>query len=475
MILLSRIAKNTGAVLLGTLVRMGASFVLVLLIARYLGSEGMGEYTVILSLYWIVQKIATMGLEPIIIREVAKNESSAQDFLSSGIVIGILTSVVMSSVMIMFAHLANYDHVIITSIYIVGPAVLFATVSLIFQAVFIAFEKAELSLYGNVINGVSKLLLAFAAMEAGYGLVTVMAAFTVSTFLGLIVNALLANAFILKIRFSFSRSVFLWTLKTMPVFAGTQIVHAFSGNITAIIMSLLMSMELVGYYGAAMQLVGAVRMVIQSYKIAIQPVTAKTFEDSLRELRKFCIKSMKYICMLTIPLSVGTTMLAAKIIALFYPPEFFISALLLQVLIWVIPLYGLSMVLTSVLIASNNQKLVFTTLLISLSVRIGLAFTLIPLISYRGAAAAVLVSEVVNFIVKTRFVFKRLFRVPYAHFTWKIAISTTVMAAVILVLGNLPVLLTAAAASIVFAVMQTLLGELPAVRHAVCRVFSVSK
>ncbi|MBN2415907.1 flippase [bacterium] len=469
MILLSKIAKNTGAVLMGTLVRMGSSFVLILLIARWLGAGGVGEYSIILSLYWIFQKIATMGLEQIIIREVAKAERKAGAYLTAGVIIGIATSVVMSLLMVVFSYLARYNSVIVTSCYIMSGAVLFTTVNLVFQALFIAFEKAELSLYGNVFTGVVRLGLSWAALACGYGIIAIMTVFVLSAFAGMIINMVLTKRCIMTRAVTWEKQVTVWMLKTMPVFAGAQIVNAFSGNITTIIMSLFMSLELVGYYGAAMQLVGAIRMIIQSYKIAIQPVTAKTYVDSLKELRRFCVKSMKYITLFSFPISVGTTLLAQRIISLFYPPEFAISGSLLQVLIWIIPFYGVSMVMTAILIAGEDQKLVFSTLMISLAVRAGLAAALIPLFSYWGAAAAVVASDLVNMLLKAHFIARHYFRISYLHFFWKTAVSAAAMAVILFILKNTVLAVTVSGAVLVYGAALTMLGELPAVRAALKR------
>lgn len=466
MIELSKIAKNTGAVLIGTLVRMGASFVLILLIARYLGASGMGEYSIILSLYWIFQKISTMGLEPIIIREVAKARDKAGYYLTAGVVIGIATSVVMSLIMSGFAHVAGYSSGIITSCYIMSGAVLFTTVNLIFQSLFIAFEKAELSLYANIFTGIIRLTLSWAALASGFGVVTIMAVFVLSAFAGMLINFVLTDRFILKCRFAYDRGITVWVLKTMPLFAGSQIVNAFSGNITTIIMSFFLSVGLVGYFGAAMQLVGAIRMIIQSYKIAIQPVTARTYVDSLKELRRFCIKSMKYITLFSFPVGVGTTFLAHRIIALFYPPEFFVSGSLLQILIWIIPFYGIGMVMTAILIAGEDQKLVFTTLLVSLIVRVSLAAVLIPLFSYWGAAAAMVVSDVVNVLIKAVFIGKGYFQINYFDFFWKIAVSAAAMAVIIVLLHAAVLGVIIMAAILGYAIVLILFGELPALRAA---------
>jgi len=460
LIKISKIAKNTFAVLFGTLVRMASSFVLTFLIARYLGVKSVGQYTVLISLFWIFQRIATIGLEQIIIREVAKDQRRANVFFSSGVLLGVITSLVMILAMIVFTNIANYDKLIISCVYIISGAVLFTTINLIFQSIFIAFEKAELSLYGNVTSGLIKFISGFLALKFGYGLYGIIWAFTISSLAGLFVNFILMQKYVHPVKLVYNRKILKWIIKTTPFFAGSQLVNAFSGNITTIILSMLLNIESVGYYGIAMQLVGAIRMVIQSYKVAIQPVTARTFKESVKELRKFCLKSMRYIAMLTIPVCAGTSILGSRIIEFIYSEKYLPAASLLKILIWIVFLYGFSMVITAILISANRQKTVFQSQVLSLAVRIIAAFSLIPFFGYWGAALAVLLSNIADFSYKYYILSKEMFKISFIHIIWRILISTVIMSVFLLVFRKLDMLILVSLGIFVFVMSQFLQGEL---------------
>jgi len=456
----SKIIKNTGFVLIATILRMVSSLVLVLLVARYLGSTGMGKFSVVLSLFWLFQKMATMGLEPITIREVAKDKSLGTRYLSNGVLIGTLSSFLMIIVMYIFANVANYSHDVVLGTYIMGVALILTTVNLIFRSIYIAFERAEYILFSDFSETILKLIFGIVVLSLGYGLISVIIVIAFSQLVRLSINIYVTSRYLFKIQFKIDTKLCRWLLRTMPAFAGTQIINGFSGNITVIILSLLMGMELVGYYSAAMRLIGSFRLILQSYKSAIQPVAARIYNTSIVKLRSFCMESIRYILMLTIPVCAGTLILAERIVVLLFTDEFVTSGRILQFLVWILILYGASMVFTSILIASNNQRVNFRIIGISLIARILLALVLIPVFSYYGAAVAVLISNLVNFSQKYYFINKKYFKIPLFEISWKILVSCLPMIVFLISFPGLNIFLLIFLSSIIYLIFLLIFGEI---------------
>jgi len=471
--LVSNLMKNTSIVLAGTIIRMISSFVLVLIVTRALGPKGMGEFSVILSLYWLFQKIATMGLEPIIIREVAKNNAKASSLLTDSSLIGLAGSLVMTLFMIGFGIIVNYPRVIIISSVVMGGTLIVTTVNLMFQALFIGIEKTEYGFWGIMTENLVRLGASILVLSSGYGLVSLSAVFFFSSVIRLIINWQTAKVKIKGLKFKYNSREAVFIIKTMPVFAGSQIFNAFSGNITVIILSLLMGMELVGYYSVAMRLVGFVRLILQSYKVAIQPVAARTYQDSKAELRRFTIKSIKYVFVMTLPVCFGSVILSEKLIVFLFSEKFILTAVLFRYLIWLLLIYGASMVLSVVLIGSNNQKTDFYGIVINMSVRVLLSFLLIPYIGYWGAVIAVLFSLIAGAVYRYGFIRRHFFKIPFLQITWRTAAASAVMAVFVIIMRNLHVLINVTVAVVLYLILIFLFGvvrteQLPII-HRLCR------
>ena len=150
----NNIFQNTGAVLIGTLIRMSSSFILTILVARKLGSTGMGEFSLLISLFYVFQTVASLGIQPLVIREVAKDHNTAVSFLVNTGILGLASSVIMGALLFGFVHIAGYSETIRIGARYIGTALLFATLSTLFQGIFIAYERAEFTLYATAAESV---------------------------------------------------------------------------------------------------------------------------------------------------------------------------------------------------------------------------------------------------------------------------------------------------------------------------------
>ncbi|RKY81885.1 hypothetical protein DRQ07_02850 [candidate division KSB1 bacterium] len=454
--LISNLMKNTSIVLAGTIVRMITSFALVLIITRSLGPKGMGEWAVILSLYWLFQKIATMGLEPVIIRETAKDHSRAGSMLTSGALIGLISSFIMSFIMILFAWIVDYPEVVRISSIIMSGTLIITTVNLLFQALFIGLEKTEFGFIGIFTENIFKLVLSILVLYSGHGLVYLSFVFFISSCIRLLINLTVGKIKIRTLDLKPDKSETKAIFKTLPIFAGAQIFNAFSGNITIIILSLLLGMELVGFYSVAMRLVGFVRLVLQSYKAALQPVAARSYKSSIDDLRKFTIKSLKYLFLLTIPVSIGGTILSTDLIVFLFSDKFLMSAPLFRYLIWILNFYGISMVLSAILIGSNNQKIDFYGIIINMSIRISFAFILIPLTGLWGAAAAVICSSAAGAVYRYLFIHKNFFTIKFLQIFVRTFAAALVMGLFLILSPDFNVIAMIIAAAAVYLVSAIL-------------------
>ena len=457
--LLSNIAKNTSALLLATLTRMMASFVLMLIIARHLGAEGMGTFGIVIALFWFFAKIAPAGLEPLIVREVSKNKTKANAYLVNGSLIALVSSVIMVFVMAGFVNIIGYSREIVLSVYIISLALILTTINGILRSIFIAFDRSDYVLYGSLTENSVKLVFGLLILILGYGIPTLILIVSISTVVYFVLSLWLIQKKLIRLKPQFDGALCKSILKILPTFTGMQVFTAFSGDLTVIILSVMMSVEEVGLYSAAIRLVNMFLMVIQSYRLAIQPTAVRTFEASLDSLRRFCIKSLKYVLLLTIPVSIGMMILAPRVIVLFFSEKFLSSSPLVRILIWTLPINGLSFVFTSILIASNHQKTNLRAVAVSTALRIALAFLLIPYFSYFGAAVAVLLGDLSNFVQKYIFILKRLFRFRFDEILKNTAVATAVMAVFLIVFHKLNLFLIVGCAIIVFFVMLFALGE----------------
>ncbi len=443
-----------------TLLRMASSFVLVIFVARHLGTEGMGKFSFLISLFWLFQNIASMGLQPFIVREVSQQKSKSSIYLINNIYLGLLAALLMAMIMAGFVKLSNYEHALFIATLFMGGALLLNTVNLVFHALFVAHEKTEFVLYGTTFENITKLALGVFFILQGHGIITLACIMAASPFVSLFVNIVLYQKYIGQMTLRYDRSLSKEILSHVPTFTGISVFNSLFWHTDIILLSRLSSMEIVGFYSAAWRIVGMIKLVLQSYKVAIQPVAAKTFKISIDEFQDFCRKSLQYIFMLTIPVCVGGVILAPKIITLFFSSEFVGSSIILQIGIWLLIPYGMALVFASFLIASNHQKVDLRVNIVSSLSLILFCVLLIPKYGAVGAAIAVVSGQTLFFLQQFIFISKNLFHVPLWKITQRILLASVVMGVVVYLLSSIHVLINVAVGMGVYLTLLIVTKEL---------------
>lgn len=174
---------------------------------RTLGSEGLGQYQMILPIFALFLVISSSGIVVTLSKFVSKetehkNSINAKKYLLSGIVISILASVFLSALLIVFApNIAKYQKssgLYISYIAIV-PAIILGSLLSVFRGYFLGKRKMIFSGLAQVIEAISKLVfsLVLSTRFSVYG-------YTMAVFgalLGISISELVSFVFILIVYF----------------------------------------------------------------------------------------------------------------------------------------------------------------------------------------------------------------------------------------------------------------------------------
>src|SRR3989442_15841103 len=105
---LKTILTNTSYLALGEATKPLLSFLLILVISRTLGRDGIGTYAIILSFSALFELIATAGLGPMIVRGIAADRSELSSYTSGSVGVSLLATAGLTPVMLLALHGLNY-------------------------------------------------------------------------------------------------------------------------------------------------------------------------------------------------------------------------------------------------------------------------------------------------------------------------------------------------------------------------------
>ena len=166
-------------------------------------------------------------------------------------------------------------------------------------------------------------------------------------------------------------------------------------RVDTVLLSLLKPSMDVGIYSASYRLLEVFLFIPAVFTTAVFPIFSQFFISAKDSLKFTYQKSFKYLTILSLPVAVGVTLLAQPIILLIYKSSFLPSVLVLQILIWTIPITFLNYIFGSILPAMNRQNTLLKITFISMLFNIAVNLVVIPTYSYVGAAVVTVLTEVI--------------------------------------------------------------------------------
>lgn len=384
------------------------SLVLIIIIARYLGDFKFGQYSFIITMMMLFQVLADFGLDGLTIREVAKNLDKTELYLGNALALKFILGLISFILLSITINLMDKPFVVIYGVYIGGLAIIFYSLANTFNSIFNAHERLELKASLLIVYRLTLLGLSILAIILNKNLVTLISAILISEIIRFTLSWVIYSGQFtpLKIKIDFSLCNKLLGM-SLP-FAVIGVIALIYFKIDIVMLSLMKGDQVVGWYSAAYNLLAALLFITESYNLAIFPLLSRT-ADTTKELLAFSWeKSVKYLLIISLPISVGTAILAGRFIRLFYSSEFNPSILALQILIWTLPWIFVNSINVRVLYATDKQRSLTLIVIISAVINIIFNFLLIPRFSYIGASLATLLAEIINVIMCFWLVFNLL-------------------------------------------------------------------
>ena len=385
------IAKNIFSLtVVGVITRLLA-FILVISIARYLGDTGYGKYAFVFAFTSFFAIVPDLGLSTLTIREVARDKELAGKYLGNIFLVKFVLSFIAFLLVVVFINLMHYPPDITMAVYIAGAYVVLTSFNLFFISIFRAFEKMEYETVVRVVEKVFLFSLVISFIYLRYGLIEIVSAFLISSIFSFVFSGLVVLKKFAKPKFEVDLGFLRNATKEALPFALTAVFITIYFKIDTVLLSMMKGDAVVGWYNAAYNIVFGLMTIAGIYETAIFPSMSKFFKSSMNSFYKISILSFKYLLMIGLPISIGITLLADKVILLVYGDVYINSTIALQILVWSFFIMCVCGVPTLTLNTIGKQHIVTTGMSITATLNIMLNLFLIPKYSLVGAAIATII------------------------------------------------------------------------------------
>lgn len=389
----TRVSSNAGMLLLGTMLRMAFAFAFVIYVARYLGVVEYGKFALTQQLYDLCTSLCATGFCILVTREAAKNFNwLSRNLVPIGAIILIL-SCSAAVLLAIIAWLAGYAPDTRVAIYIASIAIIPAALCTVAEAIFITLQKSEWVAVGIAVEGVVRIALWFAVLLLGYGLLSLFVVLIVTRLAQLALYWYLLARRLPPIRWRI-RFVRLWTIaRQWQVFAAETCIATIYLSLDTLFLSFFWGEAAVGMYDAACKLIRLGSVVAGSFSSAIFPYMSRLYVDAREAFHQVSEQSIKYILAVSLPVVLGMSIYADRIVLFLFDEQYAASAPVLRIVAWLLIPRFLNPFLSRVLYARDHQLRTLTVAVVGLTTFLALAFFLIPTFGPVGTAWTTVLSS----------------------------------------------------------------------------------
>jgi len=395
----SRVARNSLALMSGQVYGVVINLLAISIIARYLSLAIFGEYGFVLAVCVTLGMFADMGINRVAIREIAREGDRDKE-------IRILTAVVMNKVLL---SLVSFGAIVFVVWVVSGSSrMLFATILCAFatiikilgdipEAIFKAYERMRNNALLKIVEDTSYILGILVVVAFDLGLIGIFTALLISAVIRVLLGiGILSRGYFLP-GFGWDPNLMKWIFREALPIGFNRVFRKAALRIDTIILNLFRTPQEVGIFHGVYRIILIASILPFNITEALFPVYSRYAQDSQEALRVVFEKSFKFLLILVLPLVLVLFVLAQPLVHLFLGDKFLTAAPLMQILVFLLGFRFFTILCTKVLNASNQQKRAARASGLALGINIILDFLLIWLYGYMGAAVATLISDMVLF------------------------------------------------------------------------------
>jgi O-antigen/teichoic acid export membrane protein len=361
--------------------------------ARYLGPERYGTIAFALAFTSIFGVVTDLGINTLTIREVARNKNSATTFLGNLLLIKSILVIITVAFIVVAVNLTGHDRIEIDVTYLISISIILSAFNGAFNSLFQAFERIEYVSIGSVLSNISMLLGAGYAISQGFGVIGFACIYIFSSTLGLAYTLFVANRLHLTHALQIDREMIWPMMKEALPFGITALSGMIYTYADSIMLSSLKGNEVVGWYNAPYRLMLMMLFIPNVINVVIFPVMSRYFTSSPSFLKLIYTKYLKFMLILSLPLGMGTTLIADKIILFVFGVGFENSIVALKIIIWTIVLTFIGAAFARLLESVNQQRIITKISMVCMVVNVLLNILLIPKFSYIGSSFVTVFTE----------------------------------------------------------------------------------
>jgi len=351
--------------------------ILVLMLSHFLGVVALGSYSVAHTFFSFGLMFSYWGFGNLLTREIAREKKSYNkyfiNFSAIRIVFALLAIVAINLIVLNLGYIEQTK----SAVRIISFGILANTLINLIFALFIAFEEIKyLSIISLIVN-IIRLVIFFIVLSFGGNVITVSIFYTVTEFVSLIISLIFTKKLVKVFQFEIDLDFCVQQIVKAFPFFWIAVLVIMDSRVEILIISLFLDEGAVGFYTAMNTIIGGLALFSEGIRNAVFPLFARYQIYDPDQLKKLVHILVKYILIITLPITIIFYFLSDQIVYLLFGSDFQITADILQITVWTFTAYTLTVVTIRLLMVHDKESEVVISLFISalLTIVLNILFT----------------------------------------------------------------------------------------------------
>jgi len=391
------IARNTSILVATEVVTRILGIALTVAIARKLGSANLGLLAFALSFNELFSFLPRFGFKNLITRDVAKEPNKTGSYFGNIFVIKIILSASTLFLIISVLHVMQYAQEKILVVYIAAFVMLLDSYIEFLAAFFRAHQKVKYEAMVHLVRNFLMVSTGLLILFLGYGLVPLISVRLLVYLFSLALGLSFMFKKLSKPSFDIQPHYCIRLIRSSSSFVLMDILTKMNAQIGIVLLSIMRGDVITGWFSAALRLRGVFSFIPGGFVGAVLPAMSKFSQQNSHEnLVKTHERTVKYLLIIALPISMGISILADRFILILYGEEYIHSIIALRILIWSLVFSFLNQIFSTALISIGKEKKIVTIRAIGTIFYFCANIVSIPLFGHVGISVVSVLSQMIT-------------------------------------------------------------------------------
>ncbi|MFA4995818.1 MAG: flippase [Patescibacteria group bacterium] len=390
----NKIASNTLVQIIGRMLVMVMALISTKLITNYLGPEGTGFYTTIVTYFNFIIVIADFGLFSVAVREVSKDYSNYKKILGNIFYIRLISALIATIIAVIIIFFTKYPTEIKNGVLIASLFPIFnltGSVYDMFLQVKLEMKKVAIAEIISKIIALAGVIIAVAFNLGIYIIITTVSLAAVSNFL----IKMLISKKQLPLNFRYDKSILPHFIKMSVPLGIVFIVNNIYFKVDSLMLFYYKGAADVGIYAVAYRVLETTLFAGSYLTSSLKPLLSVSVENDKEKTTRALKQGTNFLFFMALTISIICITFPKEIILFLSNEEFIKGANVTIILGFATIFIYLGGMFGEIMIAKDMRRTMLKISGFILLFNVALNMYLIPRYGFIGAAYATLISEVV--------------------------------------------------------------------------------